>query len=56
MEKVYLGDSVYAEVRNGMIVLTTEDGVSVSNEICLEMYVYQALVRFVTDLTQSRES
>jgi hypothetical protein len=47
MEKVYLGDSVYAQIEHGMIKLTTEDGVSVSNTIYLELEVFDALCAYV---------
>jgi len=47
MEKTYLGDGVYAEMTNGMIRLTTEDGVSVTNEVFLELSVYDALQKYV---------
>ena len=47
MSKRYLGDGVYADFdpQRG-IVLTTEDGVSVTNTIVLETEVYIALERF----------
>ena len=45
--KEYLGDSVYAEIVNGMVKLTTEDGISVSNTIYLESLVLQALTEYV---------
>jgi hypothetical protein len=47
MFKEYLGDSVYVEIENGMIKLTTENGFGPSNEIFLEPEVFAALVRFV---------
>lgn len=47
MKKVYLGDSVYAEVENGMIKLTTENGLGPSNTIYLELFVFEALEQFV---------
>jgi hypothetical protein len=52
MAKSYLGDSVYAEVENGMIKLTTENGLPTdpSNTIYLELEVYDNLVRFVEEL------
>ncbi len=46
----YLGDAVYVDLDNGMIRLTTEDGVSVTNEIFLEPFVYEALVKWVERL------
>ena len=41
--KTYLGDSVYAERVDGMIKLTTDNGMGASNTIYLEPEVYQAL-------------
>jgi len=46
MEKQYLGDGVYAAVEMGMLKLTTEDGVSVQNEIYLEPEVFMSLLCF----------
>lgn len=46
-EKVYLGDGVYAQNDGFGIILTTEDGVRVTDEIYLEPSVYQALVNYV---------
>lgn len=45
--KTYLGDAVYAEVEEGRLRLTTEDGISVTNEIYLEPEVYQALTNYI---------
>lgn len=47
--KTYLGDSVYADVENGMIKLTTENGYpdDPRNVIYLEPEVYAALKRYV---------
>lgn len=45
--RTYLGDAVYAEVQaTGMIRLTTEDGISILNQIFLEPEVCEALVKF----------
>jgi hypothetical protein len=46
MKAEYLGDSVYVEVENGMLKLTTNNGMGASNTIFLELEVYQALVRY----------
>jgi len=43
--KEYLGDGVYAEFTGWDILLTTEDGRSVTNRIHLEPQVYAALKR-----------
>jgi hypothetical protein len=47
--KVYLGDAVYAEegLMGAGILLTTEDGIEVSNKIFLEPEVLIALIEFV---------
>ena len=49
-DKVYLGDSVYAEMVGGMIKLTTDNGVGIDQEIYLEPEVYNALVLYVERL------
>lgn len=47
--KNYIGDSVYCELRDQNIILTTENGgfVPVSNTIILEPQVWKALGQFV---------
>lgn len=45
--KVYLGDSVYAELSCGMVKLTTNNGLGDTNIIYLEPEVLQSLERFV---------
>lgn len=46
--KCYLGDGVYVDVDGyGGLVLTTENGISVQNEIVMEASVYHALVQWV---------
>lgn len=47
MRKTYIGDGAYAEFDGYGIVLTTENGVSVTNRIVLDPEVYEALVQFV---------
>lgn len=46
MSKEYLGDSVYVEIIDGMIKLTTENGCGPSNTIYLEPLVFQALIQY----------
>lgn len=41
--KAYLADGVYARIENGALVLTTENGVSVRDEIHLDVDVLRAL-------------
>lgn len=47
--KRYIGDGVYAEFDGYSIVLTTENGVSVSNRIVLEPEVMHAFRAFLED-------
>lgn len=44
--KVYLGDGVYAAFAGATIVLTTENGIRVTNEIALEPDVFDMLVKY----------
>ena len=53
--KEYLGDSVYVEIENGMLRLSTNNGLGDSNEIYLEGPVYKALIKYVTRLHQKDE-
>jgi hypothetical protein len=48
-EKVYLGDGVYADIENGMVKLTTEDGIRVTNVVFLELEVGRALVEYLRE-------
>ena len=45
-QKRYLGDAVYAAFDGYHIVLTTEDGIEITNTICLELQVFDALVEY----------
>lgn len=47
LEKTYLGDAVYVEDDGYGLILTTEDGYSVTNRIYIEPSVYESLERFV---------
>lgn len=49
-QKAYLGDGVYASVANGMLRLTTENGLHVTNEIWLEPEVLAALQDYLSTL------
>lgn len=46
-QKAYLGDSVYAEIQNGTLTLTTENGLGPSNTIHLEPSVIENLANFL---------
>lgn len=45
--KEYIGDGVYASYDGYHLVLTTEDGISAYNTICIEPEVWRALDRYV---------
>jgi hypothetical protein len=53
--KTYLGDGVYVEVNDEGIVLTTEDGVNVTNTVVLDYSVYTSLTNWVTNLIAKPE-
>lgn len=48
--KRYLGDGVYVDYERGGLVLTTEDGLRVTNTIFLEAEVLENLERYVSEL------
>lgn len=52
--KQYLGDSVYAEIENGMLKLTTDNGRGPSNVIYLEDYVIVALGEYLQRISDGR--
>jgi hypothetical protein len=47
MRKVYLGDGVYAEFDGENLILTTENGISVTNKIVLEPEVWGTLLMYI---------
>lgn len=49
-QKDYLGDGVYVNFDGFALVLTTEDGITVTNCIVLEPDVYRALLGYVERL------
>jgi len=55
MPKTYIGDGVYVEFDGYALVLTTEDGISVTNRIVLEPDVWASLGRFVAALKEQGE-
>jgi hypothetical protein len=50
MEKRYLGDGVYAEMEDGRVKLTAENGLRATDTVYLEPAVYVALTYFVRDV------
>ena len=57
IEKRYLGDSVYAEVEDGMVKLTTHNGYpdDPRNVIFIEPSVMDALVQFYEDAKEAAQ-
>lgn len=53
--KAYLGDGVYVDFDGFHIVLTTENGISITNTIYLEPSVYKALTAYTEDLGLKRD-
>ncbi len=47
--KEYLGDAVYVTYDGFHIVLTTENGISVTNEICIDRDVWESLIVYNTN-------
>jgi hypothetical protein len=47
--KQYLGDGVYVEVRDGQLVITTEDGIRATNTIIFEPEVLAAFLEYVKE-------
>jgi hypothetical protein len=45
--KEYMGDSVYAEVRQDMLTLTVENGYGPTETIHLEPFVIRAILAFI---------
>ena len=52
-KKRYIGDGVYAEFDGFNIILTTENGISVTNRIILEPEVYRALMDYQKEVTST---
>jgi hypothetical protein len=51
LDKQYLGDGVYVAVSGYDLVLTTENGISITNEIVLEPEVLRALLKYLERLS-----
>ena len=48
LEKIYLGDGAYADIDEfGVLVLTTEDGISTQNIVALEPDHFKVLEAFI---------
>lgn len=53
--KVYVGDGVYAEFTSYELILTTENGIEVTNTIVLEPSVLDSLIRLVEGDRKERD-
>lgn len=53
---MYIGDGVYVDHEGYDIVLTTWDGIRVTNNIVLEPEVYANLVEYVKRLLELRDA
>lgn len=56
MAKEYIGDGVYADFGTGLLLVTTEDGVSVQNKIYFEPEVWAALTNYVAREIAARDN
>lgn len=54
--KRYLGDGVYADFDGGAIILTTENGVSVTNTIELDQHTLKSFDIYRQTLRNSEDS
>ena len=55
IRKRYLGDGVYAEIEDGMVKLTTENGIATTNTIYLEPGVMIQLQKFFEDANEAEK-
>jgi hypothetical protein len=53
--KRYLGDGAYVNFDGFDLILTTEDGISVTNRIVLEPSVLAELLVYIRELHQKKE-
>lgn len=54
--KRYLGDGAYADLADGQLILTTEDGYRTTNVVVLDDVVLQALLKYLEANTKLRFS
>ena len=54
--KRYLGDGVYVDIDDRGLILTTENGIAVTNTIVLESEVWAALHRYVEAQAMGRDA
>ena len=54
--KSYIGDGVYVDYDGYHVVLTTEDGVSVTSRVCLDVSVWKQLLNWYERHLQGTET
>ena len=54
MTKTYLGDGAFAEVKDGQLILTAEDGIRATDRVVLGAHEWLVLVAFVNRCTEMR--
>ena len=52
--KRYLGDAVYVEIDEGMVKLSTGDGIRTTNTICMEVPVLDAFLEWLGDIRKAK--
>jgi len=50
MNKEYIGDGVYVDMKDNVLILTTENGIHTTNIIYLEPDIYMNLVNYVKEI------
>jgi hypothetical protein len=52
--KAYIGDGVYADIKDGFLILTTENGICTTNTIWMDEAVLQHLMKYLERATDYR--
>jgi hypothetical protein len=53
-QKTYLGDGLFAEIKNGELILTAENGIRATDRIVLGAHEWLVLVAFVNRTVEIR--
>lgn len=54
MPKDYLGDGCYVDIENGMVKLTTSNGIHDTNTVFMEPEVLDSFERWIKEMRQRR--
>lgn len=54
--KQYIGDGIYADIQNGELILTTEDGISVQNTVVLGPDEWESLCLYMERVMSTQRS